>query len=176
MINSFICFLLYFLLNVMVASTSASQHIQPENVSFNDVHIWNESICYICHLSTSPEKAPLNMIDQSALCESCHKETVTILSNNIIKSRVHKMNNHPIKFSPFDFSPDKINQNIVKEGQYYYVLGQTGKVPLFGDTMESAVAECGTCHEPHGKLIRKKLLQVDNSEGKLCLICHKGDF
>ncbi len=67
------------------------------------------------------------------------------------------MNNHPIKFSPLNFSPDRINHNIAKEGQYYYVLGITGKVPLFGETLESAVAGCGTCHEPHGKSLNKNV-------------------
>ncbi len=147
-----------------------------KQVLFDDVHVWPGSRCNICHLSSNPDAGssfPVN-IDQSRLCESCHKNMITILPTNVLYSKNinSKMNNHPIKFSPLDFSPQKINQNIVKEGAYFYVSGQTGKVPVFGETARTAVAECSTCHEPHGKIGMPKLPRIKNPNGELCLVCH----
>jgi len=150
-------------------------NIYSQIVNFNDVHIWPESKCNICHLSSNPkaESSSLVDVDQSRLCESCHKETVTIDFLPKLVSKVEPMKNHPIKFSPLDFDPEKINHTIIKEGTYFYVSGEKAKIPLFGKSKESAVAECATCHEPHGESYVPKMLRVDNSQGMLCLICHK---
>jgi predicted CXXCH cytochrome family protein len=91
-----------------------------------------------------------------------------------MKSDNDTMSNHPIKFSPLDFDPDKSNHNILKEGTYFYVTGKKGKVPLFGKARESSVAECGTCHDPHGKSRLPKLHRIKNTGGEICLTCHIG--
>jgi predicted CXXCH cytochrome family protein len=142
--------------------------------SFEDVHSWPGSQCEICHMTSDPqdENAALVIADRSRLCESCHKGTVTILPVLKLQSRVDKMDNHPIKFSPLDFEVEKINHDIVKEGKYFYVSGRKNRVPLFGETIETSVAECTTCHDPHGKEGISKLLRVNDSDGQLCLVCH----
>ena len=151
--------------------TAYSKHAR-----FEDVHIWPGSKCNICHVSSSPDEKSSSLvnIDQSRLCESCHKGTVTIQSGSIMKSDNDTMSNHPIKFSPLYFDPDKINHNILKEGTYFYVIGKKGKVPLFGKARESSVAECGTCHDPHGKSRLPKLHRIKNTGGEICLTCHIG--
>jgi len=155
------------------AEGASTQAIPSNNAGFYDVHIWPVSKCRICHLSSNPDLDPaLVTPDQSRLCESCHKGTVTILSSHRLQSDIVVMANHPIKFSPLTFDMKKINHNIVREGRYFYVSGDKGKVPLFGDTPETAVVECTTCHEPHGKLRLSKLPRVDNSKNAICLACH----
>ncbi len=148
--------------------------LSGRSVTFTDVHIWPGSKCDICHLSSgpSPESAALVNPDQSRLCESCHKGTVTILPSNRLKSEVVIMSNHPIKFSPLTFDPEKINHNIIMEKTRFYVSGVKGKVPIFGETRETAAAECTTCHDPHGKSGMRKLPRIDNSKNGLCLACH----
>ncbi len=160
--------------NLSKLTLKSTDYSSDRDISFNDVHIWPGSRCNICHLSSNPEgeSASLVNVDQSRLCESCHKGTITILSTSVMKSAVKPMNNHPIKFSTLDFDPSKINHNIVKEEKYLYVSGQNGKVPIFGESKYSAVAECGTCHEPHGELRMPKLMRIDNSKGQLCRVCH----
>jgi predicted CXXCH cytochrome family protein len=142
--------------------------------SFYDVHVWPDSKCSVCHTSSKPIPGFSQLIneDQSRLCESCHEGTVTIHSSNILMSEVVLMNNHPIKISPLEFDPEKLNHNIIRQGDVFYVSGESGKVPLYGDTKESAVLECGTCHDPHGRQKTQKLHRIDNSKSQLCLACH----
>lgn len=142
--------------------------------SFFDVHVWPDSLCQACHFLPRPDAETSRLLnpDPSRLCEACHKGTVTILPSNRLSSDVLKMKNHPIKFSPLDFDPEQINHSVIREGKYFYVSGESGKVPLFGDTKETAIAECGTCHEPHGRLKLHKLQRIDNSKNQLCLTCH----
>ncbi|MBI4682095.1 MAG: cytochrome c3 family protein [Nitrospirae bacterium] len=153
---------------------SDTQLKEGKDIGFFEVHSWPGSRCNVCHISSSPdtESALLNNTDQSQLCESCHKGTVTILPSLRLKSEVKKMANHPIKFSPMDFDPNKINHNIIKEDNHFYVSGSTGQVPIFGATPATAVAECTTCHESHGKTKTPKMLRISNSKGELCLVCH----
>jgi len=166
----FLTILSYFIL----VSVSNADHSVISGYTINDVHVWPDSKCDACHASARPDNdsARLIMDDVSRLCESCHKGTVTILPASKLRSTVKIMNNHPIKYSPLDFNPQKISHNIVRDGEYYYVSGESGKLPLSGDSRMSAVAECTTCHEPHGKSRRKELHRIDNSKGQLCLICH----
>jgi predicted CXXCH cytochrome family protein len=82
------------------------------------------------------------------------------------------MSHHPIKFSPLDFNPKKINQNITMKEKRFYVSGDKGKLPIFGESRETAVAECTTCHDPHGRSGIRKLLRIDDSGSGLCLACH----
>jgi predicted CXXCH cytochrome family protein len=166
--------LLYFLLLIVIIIPAAQSEMHDKIYNLVEVHSWPDSKCDICHTSSHPDadSASLIISDQSRLCESCHEGTVEILPNSKLKSRVEPMNNHPIKFSPLDFDPDKVNHTIIKEGKYFYVSGQTGKVPLFGDTKESAVAECSTCHDGHGKSRYPKLHSIDNSKSQICLVCH----
>jgi predicted CXXCH cytochrome family protein len=145
-----------------------------QNANLYNVHMWPGSQCNFCHVSSHPEADAASLVnqDRSRLCESCHEDTVTIRSDYISKNQGLPMKNHPIKFSPLDFDREKINHNIVREGKHFYVSGQTGKVPLFGETRESAIAECGTCHEPHGKSGMPYLPRIGNEKGQLCLVCH----
>ncbi|MBI5664830.1 MAG: hypothetical protein HZC49_07060 [Nitrospirae bacterium] len=149
-----------------------------QNAGFRDVHGWPGGRCSICHISPSPgaESAALINPDISRLCESCHKGTVTILPSARLKTSVQKMDNHPIKFSPLDFAPDKINHVIVKENNQFYVSGKTGKVPIFGASAATAVVECATCHDSHGKLNMPKMPRINNSRSELCLVCHLIDI
>ncbi|MBI5056741.1 MAG: cytochrome c3 family protein [Nitrospirae bacterium] len=180
---------LLFLLLLFFSSTSSAQvsrlsstrvegvstpQPQSKNAGSIDVHTWHVSKCSICHLASNPDLEPAALVipDQSRLCESCHKDTVTILPSHRLQSDIVKMANHPIKFSPLNFDRKKINHNIVREGKFFYVSGDKGKVPLFGETPETAVAECATCHDPHGKSKLPKLARVDNSKNAICLACH----
>jgi len=87
------------------------------------------------------------------------------------------MNSHLIKFSPLDFNPDKMNHNVIKEGNRFYVSEETfGKVPLYGDTQETAIVECSTCHDGHGKKQFPDLNIIENSESQICRICHLNYF
>lgn len=175
---SFLLLLFSFVFPAQSEETTVGGRPTPDlpggDVTFYDVHIWPGSKCDICHLSPGPNpgSADLANPDQSRLCESCHKGTVTILPSRRLKSEVVLMENHPIKFSPLDFDPGKVNHKIVMEGKRFYVSGDKSKVPLFGETQQTAVAECATCHDPHGKSGVRKLLRVDNSKNFLCLACH----
>ncbi len=147
---------------------------EGKDIGFSEVHGWPGSRCNVCHISSNPdtESTSLNNTDQSQLCESCHKGTVTILPSFKLQSEVKNMANHPIKFSPLAFDPNKINHNIIKEDNHFYVSGRTGKIPIFGETPATAVAECTTCHESHGKTNTPKILRISNPKGELCLVCH----
>jgi len=129
-------------------------------MTINDVHIWPGSECDFCHVSSSPDTGSAELIvpDQSSLCESCHTAA----------DETH----HIIKFSPLDFDPKMINQNITVEGKHYYISGAKGKIPLFGGSRDTAVAECTTCHDPHGRSGRRNLLRIDNANSALCFTCH----
>ena len=142
--------------------------------SLYEVHSWPESRCEICHTLQSPETGSASLIatDQSRLCESCHEGTVFILPTSRMMSTVDNMNNHPIKFSPLNFDPEKISHNIVSEGEHFFIAGTTNRVPLFGDTRETAIVECASCHDPHGRSQLPYLHYYDNSEGQLCIACH----
>lgn len=172
--TSYLCFLLLLFIFFVSVQSAQSIHQVIQGYSLYDVHSWPNSRCDICHMSSSPrsESAELVNDDLSRLCESCHKGTVTVLSSSMLKSTHEKMNNHPIKFSPLVFDAQKINHNIIKEGKYFYVAGKTEKVPLFGETKYTAVAECATCHESHGKSGLPKLKRIDDAKGELCLVCH----
>ena len=156
------------------AEVSDIQLMEGKDIDFNEVHGWPGSRCDICHISSNPgvESALLNNSDHSRLCESCHKGTVTILASFRLKSEFKNMDNHPIKFSPLDFDANRINHNIIKEKNQFYVSGKTGKVPLFGETAATAIAECTTCHESHGGTKMPKMPRIKNSKGELCLVCH----
>lgn len=164
------------LFNASYFQGAEAADIRPElgPVSFSEVHGWPGGRCNICHISSSPgaESAALNNPDPSLLCESCHKGTVSILPSFRLRSEVLNMANHPIKFSPLDFDPGKINHVIIEERNQFYVSGRTGRVPVFGATAATAVAECTTCHESHGKSNAPKMPRINNLRGELCLVCH----
>jgi predicted CXXCH cytochrome family protein len=165
------------LFNVAYLQGGEVSDIQPEgghDLSFSEVHGWPGGRCSICHISSSPDavSAALNSTDLSRLCESCHKGTVSILPSYRLKSEVLKMANHPIKFSPLDFDPNKINHVIIEEKNQFYISGKTGKVPIFGASALTAVVECTTCHDSHGKSAAPKMPRIDNSRGQMCLVCH----
>ncbi len=169
------------LFNVSYLQSAEVSDIQPEgrlNVSFSEVHDWPASRCSICHISSSPdaESAALNNADLSRLCESCHRGTVSILPTFRLKSEVRKMANHPIKFSPLDFDSAKINHVVVEEKKQFFISGKYGRVPIFGATAETAVVECTTCHDSHGKTATPKMPRIKNSKGELCLVCHLIDI
>jgi predicted CXXCH cytochrome family protein len=82
------------------------------------------------------------------------------------------LSNHPVQFSPLDFDADRINQNIIQKSGMFYVSGPGGDVRLFGATLESAVTECSSCHDPHGKSGLPLLHYTSNPKDDLCLICH----
>ncbi|MEW6601267.1 MAG: cytochrome c3 family protein [Nitrospirota bacterium] len=153
---------------------SGIQSEEGRDTGFNDVHGWPGGRCGLCHISLSPdaESAALNNPDPSRLCESCHKGTVSILSSSRLKSEVKKMANHPIKFSPLDFDPAKINHTIVEEKDRFYISGKTGRVPIYGASLSTAIVECTTCHESHNKTGAPKMPRINNSRGELCLVCH----
>ncbi len=168
---------LWFIIQLVIvfALIPGVNYIQSDSgYSREEVHSWPGSRCTICHISSAPDKEnfALNMADRSRLCETCHEGTVTILPIQQLKSRISKMNNHPIKFSPFDFDPEKINHDIVRDGNYFNVSRQKKNVPIFGKNRKTAVAECTTCHDPHGKLDFPKLQRLENLNGELCLVCH----
>jgi predicted CXXCH cytochrome family protein len=148
--------------------------LSGRNVTYYDVHVWSCSKCDICHMSSSPDPESASLVnpDRSRLCEACHKGTVAILPSGRLKSDVVEMANHPIKFSPLDFDPEKVNHKIIIEETRFYVSNDKGKVPLLGESKETAAAECTTCHDPHGKSGIRKLLRIDNSQNGLCLVCH----
>ena len=163
------------LLSIVFALIAWVNTIQSDSgYSREEVHGWLKSRCVICHISSDPDKenATLIMVDRSRLCETCHEGTVTILPTKQLKSRIEKMNNHPIKFSLFAFDPEKINRNIMKQEGYFNVSRKEKSVPIFGKNPETAVAECTTCHDPHGKLDFPKLKRLENINGELCLVCH----
>jgi len=166
---------LFFSLSLYAQTDESSiSPVSGKSVTISDVHIWPGSKCDICHLSSHPDSGSEALVisDRSRLCETCHSGTVTILPSRRLRSYVVKMDNHPIKFSPLDFNPEKINHNIIMEGERFYVSGDKGKVPIFGVNRETAVAECTTCHDPHGRSGIRTLLRIDNSKSGLCLTCH----
>jgi len=169
-------FILSVLFNTPYLHGGEVSDIQPgvNNAGFSEVHGWPGGKCSICHFSPSPgaEAAELNNSDLSRLCESCHKGTVSILPSNRLRSEGLKMANHPIKFSTLDFDPEKINHIIVEENNRFYISGKTGKVPIFGATAASALVECTTCHDSHGKTDMPKMPRISNLKGELCLVCH----
>ncbi|MBI4843702.1 MAG: hypothetical protein HY809_05185 [Nitrospirae bacterium] len=146
-----------------------------DGIKFKNVHDISESKCGYCHSSDEPEIGSIKFRedDLSCLCTSCHRDEVTIHPGNILESRVQVMNNHPIKFSPLSFDKESVNNNIIIDEGMYYISAERGRLPLFGKDMGSAVAECVTCHDPHGGESGLAFLKrVDDSEGQLCLICH----
>ncbi len=86
------------------------------------------SKCDFCHLSSEPDSksAALVIPDQSELCKSCHD--------------VAEMAHHPIKSSPLEFNPKTINHNITMEGKRFYVSGDKDKLPIVGESRETAVS------------------------------------
>jgi|MudIll2142460700_1097286.scaffolds.fasta_scaffold60648_3 predicted CXXCH cytochrome family protein len=165
------------LFNVSYLQCGEVSDIQPEgrlNISFSEVHGWPGGRCSICHISSRPddESAALNDSDLSRLCESCHSGTVSILPSSRLKSEVRKMANHPVKFSPLDFDPGKINHVIIEEKNRFYISGKTGKLPIFGVTSATAVAECTTCHDAHNKSDMPNMPRINSPKGELCLVCH----
>jgi predicted CXXCH cytochrome family protein len=146
---------LFFLLSLFLSFT-----LDAQAVTFNDVHVRPGSECDFCHQSSNPApgSAALIMPDQSLLCESCHTGA----------DEPH----HPIKFSPLDFNPKTMNQNIIMEKKRFYISGDKGKLPIFGKDRETAVVECTTCHDPHGRSGIRKLLRIDDANSGLCLTCH----
>jgi len=155
-------------------SSLQGEETDSQRPDFKEVHGWPGSRCNICHTSAEPgpESASLIEPDQSRLCESCHKGKVTILPGLRLGSRVEKMANHPIKFSPMDFDSKRINHTIIEGKNHFYVSGKTGKVPIFGATAETAVVECTTCHDSHGKSHMPKMPRISNASGEMCLVCH----
>ena len=140
-------------------------------ITFKDVHVMPGSKCDICH----PPTLDVNnsrLFLKSDLCLSCHDDTVAVLVDSTLISRVENMNNHPIKFSPLDFDSRKISQQIISDGKNIWISGPTGSLPLFGESRRSAVVECTTCHDPHGAAGFKSLQRIENTKGRLCLVCH----
>ncbi len=174
--NTLRFFFPFFVLTLMIAALSEGDHRVINGHTFDDVHTWSESKCIICHISDKPDADSHTLIDEdiSRLCESCHKGTVSILPASTLRSSIDVMNNHPIKYSLLNFDSKLINHNIIKEGDNYYVSSRDGRLPLFGESRTSAVAECTTCHDPHGKAKKPKLHYIDNSNSQLCTICHLG--
>ncbi len=169
---------LFLALFFTIVSLSLGDHEVINGYTFNDVHAWSSSKCIICHISSKPDAVSYALIDKdiSRLCESCHEGTVTILPTSKLRSNIEVMNNHPIKYSLLDFDPKSINHNIIKEKGHYYVSTRGGKLPLFGKDRASVVAECATCHDPHGKAKKPKLLYINNNNSQVCVICHIDKF
>jgi len=152
----------------------ASLNYNSSVAIFDSVHVWPDSECGLCHLAEDPNTNPMFFVesDQSILCVSCHPRNITVPSGNELRMKKHGYSNHPIKFSTLDFNPDKINHNIIKKNGTFYLSWSTGELPIFGDTEDSAVAECSTCHDPHGRTNIPLLGRFDNTEGDLCIVCH----
>ena len=142
--------------------------------TFYDVHTWPDSQCNLCHLSSNPdvEGPELLVEDPSRLCVSCHTGLVTDPNDSVSVMGPNVSKNHPVKFSPLDFDSEKINHNIIRRENNFYVSGPGGEVRLYGDTLSSAVMECSSCHDPHGKTGLPSLNYTENSAHDLCLICH----
>lgn len=142
--------------------------------TFYEVHSSTDSECGICHMHSNPDLLTAELVDEdlSRLCESCHAGNATILPSSISGISNHTMGNHPIKFSPLDFDPVKINQNIIREDDFFYVSGVAGKVLLFGETEDTAVVECASCHDPHGRSGLPNLPRLQISAEEFCVICH----
>jgi len=152
----------------------ASLDVNSPSVTFGSVHVWPGSKCGLCHLAEDPNKDPMLFVvsDQSLLCVSCHPRSIIVPSGNGPGMENHGYSNHPIKFSPLDFDSDRINHNIIEKSGTFYLSWLTGELPIFGDTKDSAVAECSTCHDPHGRTTVPLLGRFDNEEGGLCIVCH----
>jgi len=158
---------------ILVFSFSLNQFNQSSAATLYDVHSWPDSKCGLCHLSSAPDAASPLLIgdDQSRLCESCHAGSLTVPGHSG-SGLPMMLKNHPVKFSPFDFNPDRINQNVIQKGTGFYISGPGGEVRLFGNTIDTAVTECSSCHDPHGKSGLPLLQYSSNPKDDLCLICH----
>jgi len=159
-INLFFLLLLLFSTGPeVIAGEKKAAEPSGTGMTVNDVHNWQGSNCDFCHTSSNPDMGSAELVvpDQSSLCESCHTADET---------------HHIIKFSPLNFDPQKINQNIIAEGKHFYISGAKGKLLLFGESRETAVAECATCHDPHGRSGKRYLLRIDNANSALCFTCH----
>lgn len=152
----------------------ASPDHDPRRETFETVHVWKSSKCGLCHSADDPSAEPMQFVmsDQSALCGSCHKGKITVLPNNGLSHGPRYLKNHPIKFSPFDFDPERINRNVISKDGSLYLSGAAGDIPIFGDSENTAVAECSTCHDPHGRSTVSSMTRLDNTEGDLCVVCH----
>jgi predicted CXXCH cytochrome family protein len=159
---------------ILAISFSLNQYNESIAATFYDAHSWPDSKCGLCHLSSTPNPGSASLIgaDQSRLCESCHTGSVTVPSHSNSNMLPMILSNHPVKFSPFDFDPDRINQNVIQKGNSFYVSGPGGDVRLFGNTIDTAVTECSSCHDPHGKSGLPLLHYTSNLKDDLCLICH----
>ncbi len=159
----------------LIYNAGSAQNLKGEGIikefTFKDVHAETGSKCDICH-PPNMEIESSSVFLKSDLCLSCHSDVAVVLPNSILKSRIDKMNNHPIKFSPLDFDINKINHSVIHVGNTYRIIGSAGSLPLFGTSLMSAVVECATCHDPHGKSSFPNLQRLDNDRGSLCLVCH----
>jgi predicted CXXCH cytochrome family protein len=170
-------FFIFFVTQCLQAH-STEQFYASENVNgaftFYEVHVWPDNQCDLCHISPDPDdnNAALVTDDPSLLCEPCHEGTSTAIDDPDFNANPVRLDNHPIKFSPLNFDPDKISHSIMSEGNNFFVQGESGRVRLFGETRESAVAECSTCHDPHGKSGLPFLQRSSLSEEEFCVICH----
>lgn len=172
------CISILLLVGISTDSNSIQNGIELDSntrlMTFYEVHSWTDSECGICHINSTPESWSAELVDEdlSRLCESCHAGSATILRSSISGISNHTIGNHPVKFSPLDFDPVKINQNIIRENDLFYVSGRTGKVLLFGDTADTAIVECSSCHDPHGISGLPNLPRLQISEEEFCVICH----
>jgi predicted CXXCH cytochrome family protein len=159
----------------LIYNAGSAQNLNGEGIlkefTFKDVHSETGSKCDICH-PPNMEIESSSVFLKSDLCLSCHSDVVVVLPNSILKSRIDRMDNHPIKFSPLDFDMNKFNHSIINAGGTFRIIGSAGSLPLFGNSLISAVVECSTCHDPHGKSGFPKLQRLDNDRGSLCLVCH----
>ena len=160
---------------ILAAAAVNISYAQPPgnggDLHYKDIHGRPGSKCDICHpVTVDIDKAAVFL--KSDLCISCHEKAAVMMSRFRMKSSIQQMDNHPIKFSPFDYDPRKINRTIIKDGENYRILGRFGALPLFGDSRDTAVAECATCHDPHGTGGFDNLLRIDNRASRLCRICH----
>ncbi|UCH80925.1 MAG: hypothetical protein JSW20_14495 [Nitrospiraceae bacterium] len=131
------------------------------------------SRCDICHPPTVDMESSALLL-KSDLCLDCHDDIEAVSPEERRQGNISAMNNHPVKFSPRDFASVKINQNIIRVGWKFFISGPAGALPLFGETMGSAVVECATCHDPHGDTGHPKLRRIWGGNGELCLVCHLG--
>jgi predicted CXXCH cytochrome family protein len=146
-----------------------------ENLSLSDVHDKSLSKCDLCHPQNTDMNNSASYL-KSDVCLSCHADFVSRDQRSILRSNDRVMINHPIKFSPRDFDPEKINHNIIENSGQFFISGPTGDLPLYGSTEDSAVAECSTCHDPHGDSGHQKLRRLTRLKGKLCRVCHVGSY
>jgi len=165
-----------YVISILILALSFSLNQINESIAahLSEVHSWPDSRCELCHLSSKPDASSPLLIgeDQSRLCESCHSGSLTVPAHSSSGMLSFASKNHPVKFSPLDFDAQRINQNIIQKGKSFYVAGPGGEVRLFGNTIETAVIECSSCHDPHGKSGLPLLQYTGNPKDDLCLICH----